>query len=171
MLKAKIISSLDKVFLDSEYAAFAQVKGMTVFENQRISLQILVCDFDSNVPHRRFAPLSCSGIAPEAVTFRMVDLVPSWMPVYPGRYDEGYVRTAPGLYPDLLSPMQMGCSVPVVNRQCRTVWVDIDLSVLSKDQIKAGDNKLTFVLADSLGIVELPFVVQVIAECLPEVDF
>lgn len=77
MLKAKIISSLEKVFLDSSYNEFTEVAGISAFLNQRVSFQIVVTDFDGAAPHRRFVPLTAEGIDPAAVTFRSVELIPS----------------------------------------------------------------------------------------------
>ena len=70
MLKAKIISSLDKVFLDSSFNEFTALTGISAFLNQRVSVQLLTTDFDVSAPHRRFLPLSVEGIDPAAVSFR-----------------------------------------------------------------------------------------------------
>ena len=131
MLKATLISSLDKVFLDSKLSTLEPLRSTNVYRGSTFSFQIAMTETACDAAHRRFVGISVEGIDKSAIEFRTVELIPSYMPVYPTRYDTEYVRTTPGLYPDLLQPLQMEGRVPCVMGQTRTVWVDIDASALS----------------------------------------
>ena len=86
------------------------------------------------------------------------------MPAYPGRSDENYLRTTPGLYPDLLAPMQMNGSAACVPGQLHSVWIDID----PMGALPAGNYNLTVVLSDGAVTERAQLAVEVIAADLPE---
>ena len=121
MLKAILISSLDKVFLDTKLNTLEPLRSANVYRGSVFSFQIAMTESFCDAPHRPFVGLSVEGIDKSAVEFRTVELIPSYMPAYPTRYDTEYVRTTPGLYPDLLQPLQMEGRVPCVMGQTRTV--------------------------------------------------
>lgn len=166
MLEAILISSLDKCFLDTKINELEPLRSANVYRKGTLSLQIAMTETSLTAPHRRFVGLSVSGIAPEAVKYRTVELVPSYMPAYPTRHDTDYIRTAPGLYPDLLAPLQMRGGVPCVMGQLRTVWVDIDASALED-----GAHDIVFNVHDGEEIYPLKLSLTVIPAELPEVDF
>ena len=116
--------------------------------------------------HRRFVGISVDGIEKSAVSLRTVELIPSYMPAYPTRYDTAYVRTEPGLYPDLLQPLQMEGRVPCVMGQTRTVWVDLDTSALAD-----GKHDIAVNIIDGEAVYTLNLALNVIPASLPEVDF
>lgn len=166
MLKAILISSLDKCFLDSNINDFEPLRRAYVYRKAILSLQIAMTDTSLAAPHRRFVGISVEGIDPDAVSFRTVEHIPSYMPVYPGRYDTAHLRTTPGLFPDLLAPMQMRGAAPCVMGQLRTVWVDIDAKALAD-----GKHTVVFRLKDGEKVTDLPLELTVIGAVLPDVDF
>ncbi len=166
MFKAILISSLDKVFLDSNLNEFAPIRSANVYRKGILSLQIAMTETNPLAAHRRFFKISADGIDESAVTFRTVEHIPSYMPAYPNNFDTGYLRTAPGLFPDMLAPMQMNGSAPCVMGQVRTVWVDIDAGYLSD-----GKHDIIFKLTHHDELFELPLELTVIPAALPEVDF
>ena len=166
MLKATLISSLDKVFLDTKLNTLEPLRSANVYRGSVFSFQIAMTESFCDAPHRRFVGLSFEGIEQSALTLRTVELIPSYMPVYPTRYDTEYVRTTPGLYPDLLQPLQMEGRVPCVMGQTRTVWVDIDASALSD-----GAHEIVVNIIDGENVLPLTLKLNVIPAELPEVDF
>ena len=60
-----------------------------------------------------------------SVTVRKVELVPCAYPCH-GTWDDGYLDTRPGLYPDLLTPLEAGAAVTAVAGQWRALWIDVD---------------------------------------------
>ena len=59
-----------------------------------------------------------------------VELIPSDFPSYP-EADENYLTTEPGLFPDLLEPMEDGAIRPL-NRQYRSIWISWKLPPQTK---------------------------------------
>ncbi len=168
MLEAIIIPSLEKCFLDTKINTLEPLRSANVYRGSTFSCQIALTEnsLQGYHHHRRFIHVSATGIDESAVSFRTVELIPSYMPAYPNQHDSNYVRTEPGLYPDLLQPMQMNNGAPVMQGQLRTVWVDIDASKLAD-----GEHNITFVLNDWDHTQEIPFKLNVIPAELPEVDF
>lgn len=166
MLKAILISSLDKVFLDTKLNTLEPLRSANVYRGSVFSFQIALTESFCDAPHRRFVGLSVEGIDKDAVELRTVELIPSYMPAYPTRYDTEYVRTTPGLYPDLLQPLQMEGRVPCVMGQTRTVWVDLDVSALTD-----GKHDIVINVIDGEKILPLTLKLNVIPAALPEVDF
>ena len=166
MLKAILISSLDKVFLDTKLNTLEPLRSANVYRGSVFSFQIAMTESFCDAPHRRFVGLSVESIEKSAVEFRTVELIPSYMPAYPTRYDTEYVRTTPGLYPDLLQPLQMEGRVPCVMGQTRTVWVDLDVSALED-----GKHDIVINVIDGEKILPLTLKLNVIPATLPEIDF
>ena len=166
MLKAVLIPSIEKVFLDTKMSTLEPLRSANVYRGSDFSFQIALTETTCDAAHRRFVGLSFDGIDQSAVTLRTVELIPSYMPEYPTRYDTEYVRTTPGLYPDLLQPLQMEGKVPCVMGQTRTVWVDIDASALED-----GMHEITVNVIDGEDVLPLTLMLNVIPTALPEVDF
>ena len=166
MLQARLVSSLEKCFLDSKILDFTVLKRASVLKNQPFSFQILYEESESPSWFSfYFADLSVDGVAKEALTLRTVESIPSKMPTYYGVKDDGYLRTAPGLYPDLLKPLPAG-GVPVFPLVPSSLWVDIAPGFLSP-----GEHTLTLSLAKKgETLVTLSMVLEVIDALLPETD-
>lgn len=164
MLRYKLLSSLDKPFLDSKLDDFTPLRKLTMLRNERISVQLVLTDDSAAAPHRRFVGIKIEGVFAPYATKRTLESVPSVMPAYPGRSDENYLRTAPGLYPDLLAPMQMNGSAACVPGQLHSVWIDID----PMGALPAGNYNLTVLLSDGAATERAQLAVEVIAADLPE---
>ena len=54
MLRYKLLSSLDKPFLDSKLDDFTPLRKLTMLRNERISVQLVLTDDSAAAPHRRF---------------------------------------------------------------------------------------------------------------------
>lgn len=164
MLRYKLLSSLDKPFLDSKLDDFTPLRKLTMLRNESISVQLVLTDDSAAAPHRRFVGIKIEGVFAPYATKRTLESVPSAMPAYPGRSDENYLRTTPGLYPDLLAPMQMNGSATCVPGQLHSVWIDID----PMGALPAGNYNLTVVLSDGAVTERAQLAVEVIAADLPE---
>jgi len=166
MLRYKLIPSLEKPFLDESLNDLAELKKISVLRNERLSLQLAVTDDGDplRTSHRRFVGVKPEGVLAPYTVLRSLESVPSAMPAYPGRSDAGYLRTTPGLYPDLLSPLQMRGSVACVTGQVHSVWVEID----THGEIPAGDYTFTLVINDGGSISRASLSVEIISAGLPE---
>lgn len=170
MLKAKLLSSLDKVFIDDKINNFAEFSHVCAFRGGRVSLQIALCEDDPTFPYRRWINVRVlgDGIPDDAFSMRMVDHVVNYQPVFTNRYDSGYARTTPGLYPDMLSPLQMGGAIPCPVGHLRTAWVDVELPA---DPSLDGEHHIVFELLDGEKVLPLSLDLTVIPAKLPADDF
>ena len=151
-LKTYLLSSLAKVFLDEEPINCLQIDKMTAFKNERASFQIA---FSSDE--------FCGGItflASKSVKVYRVKNVPSIKPVSEN-IDDYYLRTTPGLYPDILEPYK-GEELRLSPNVWHSFWIE-------SDTLKAGENEilLTFLNSDNESISENKFTFDIIDADLP----
>lgn len=59
------------------------------------------------------------------IRFRKVGLVPCAYPCH-GTWDDDYLVTQPGMYPDLLLPLKEEFPIKAIAAQWRSIWIDID---------------------------------------------
>ena len=105
-MQTRIVSSLERCFLNSDIQLFNELKEDTIFKNQVYSFQMLVQAEDLKGMYRiyRIVPRIESEIN-DYVTVREVVPLPSEMPALPN-HDDGVERVTPGLYPELLRPIK-----------------------------------------------------------------
>ena len=94
-IKTYILSSMAKVFLDEEPKNYIRISKISAFRNEKIAFQFAFASEDS----------LCDLVLeiPENLKAYRVLSVPSVKPVSDDT-DEYYLRTTPGLYPDILRP-------------------------------------------------------------------
>ena len=167
MIQTKIVSSMEKCFADSDIGAFATLTHLSALKNERVSFQLFYTDDtnDTTLPYRstNFA-LQIEGVPQEVVSVRRVDCVPVTIPCLVEGCDDNYLRTAPGLYPDLLSPLQYG-GVSVMRHQLQSVWIELDIN----ERLPAGEHPITIKLTNSSGEAQAQntFTLTVINALLP----
>ena len=109
MLKTKLVSSQIKAFLDDDIDCFQTIVQPSVLLGERFSMQLLYVDAgEDRLPLRPICALHIEGDLAEYVTVRDVRNLPVERPIDPQKYDEQYLRTTPGLYPDILTPLRYG---------------------------------------------------------------
>ena len=113
MLKTKITSSLENCFLDNNIDDFKRLSRMSALKNERFSFQLL-CELDKCDPGRVLYDVKLDGDLSGYATLREVISLPASMPVVPGAPIDNYLRSTPGLYPDLLIPLRYLGRVSVV---------------------------------------------------------
>lgn len=167
MLITKITSSLENCFLDSDFESFQEIKQISALKNERISFQILCALSADDGALRRLYDLQISGDLAEYVTVREVISVPVTIPVVLPANSDNYLRTAPGLYPDLLSPLRYSNKVSVMARKLCSLWIELDLRKVN--DVKAGSNALnfTFLYCGSVASSQ-SITLDFIDACLPE---
>ena len=128
MLKTKLTSSLEKAFIDDKIDTFPTIDSISVVKSERFSVQLLYVDEgpDYSMPWRSLTDLTLEGDLANYATVRDVRNVPVDRPINPDRYDEHYLRTAPGIYPDLLTPLRYGGKVVPGRDKLRSLWIEIE---------------------------------------------
>ena len=151
MVVSKLISSLDKCFYDSKLTDLQPLRRISGFLGQQVSMQMVYCDNEAGNPYSfRLLNVAVEGDLAPLVRFRRVESVPVALAAYEGRCDGDYLRTTPGLYPDLLLPLSYEDRVALLPAaQLRSLWIDVMLD----GEVPAGDHTLTFRLLDKENVV------------------
>ncbi len=126
MLKIKIISSLEKAFPDQKICDFKALDKISALRGERLSLQLLFCDEEEpRTPVRAHGHLKLEGELATFVSIKEVRHVPVTMPIGP-RYDDNYLRTTPGVYPDLLTELHYRGLV-TITPTLTALWLEISI--------------------------------------------
>ncbi len=142
MIRSKIVSSLENCFLDSRIDDFKEINKVTALKNERISFQFIFEMCDAEDPMRRVIMPKIEGKLAKYATIREVKSVPVTMPTIPGVEHDNYLRTEPGLYPDLLLPSTYDGNVYLMKNQLKSLWIEIDLRNFC-DEVSADETELT----------------------------
>ena len=166
-LKTKLISGLEKCFLDECIDAKYALDHDTILKNERYSFQLAVKE-EASAVGRVILYASVAGPLADYVKLYKVESVPVRFPVYrnlaPEFYDN-YLRTTPGLYPDLLRPYEEYGMFNVLPGDLNALWVEVD----TKGEVPAGEYPITVILKDGAGNVrsEDTFTLEILAAELP----
>ena len=165
MMRTKIISSLEKCFLDENVQIKKPMGKASMLKNERFSFQICY-DRSDLIDSKVIVNLKVESPLADVMKITKVQQIPSSMPTYKISVDDNYLRTAPGLYPDLLEPIRENDRL--VNDNClRTLWFEI----VPDGKIKAGvyPVKLSFINADTQEIESVAETeIEIIDAELPE---
>ncbi|MBO5897896.1 MAG: DUF4091 domain-containing protein [Clostridia bacterium] len=165
MLTCKIVSSMEKCFLDGDIVALHALSRVSILKNERLSIQLAYTETEKTAASLRLLTLRTSGLPEGALRVRRVESVPVAMPVYQGVHDDNYLRTTPGLYPDLLMPLPYQESVMVSGGQLHALWLDID----PRGMLTAGDHTLTLSLVEGEQVLcERSLRIHIVDAELPE---
>ena len=115
ILKTKMISSLEKVFCDEELKA-AEFNYGNALRGEIYSFQLAYYSDELNSP----LTIEVESELKDYITIRSVELVPCEFTGYD--FDDNVLRTAPGLYPDPLMPID---GLRNVARQWRSLWIKV----------------------------------------------
>lgn len=132
-----LASSLQKVFPSRKPIPMSEGATLSLWRGTRGSVQLVYrrMDCQGEMPHQCFH-VEVLG-APVACQMRKVRLIPSDYPCY-GDYDAYYITTEPGLFPDLLEPVDSGEILPIT-RQYRSLWLTWEIP----EDAKPGDYEIT----------------------------
>ena len=142
MLRAKFVSSLEKVFYDQSIEDFKPLERISALRGERLSLQLIYA-FDRDDLHRTplFHTPKLSGELAKYANIRAVKHLPVMK--YDGDYTNpnlaDYLRLPPGLFPDLLSPLPRGDIFAICDRMLESLWIDIEIP----EDMKAGEYDLS----------------------------
>ena len=158
----KFISSMEKCFLDEKIDSKKEIKSISMLRNERLSFEFAYTT-DGYSP-KAYCNLKLENPFGENLKLFKIEQVPVFMPAYPGGYDDNYLRTEPGLYPDLLLPLDEKLPFVVVYNQLRSVLVTIE----DTDGLKPGDYTLKISVACGNEVSESSIDIRVVDAMLPE---
>lgn len=126
MVKTMFVSSLEKVFAQSE-GEFYAINSFSMLKGERSNFQLAVF---SDEP-LRFAVNEVEGV--EIKSYNVL-CVPSKLPYYDD-HDEDIIESPDGYYPDLLVPCENG-EIEFVNGGWCSVWFEVTAKTPGKKQVK-----------------------------------
>lgn len=156
-----LVHSLDKVLPDRRPETLREqlVKG---FAGETLSLQLAyTCNNDDFGESSTLFRVEIDSDIANAVRIRKVELVPCNYPCH-GTWDDDYLVTKPGLYPDLLLPVEPGEYIKAIPSQWRSLWIDVEA--------EPGIHKVALKITDGekQEITTLDFEVHVLDAKLPK---
>lgn len=171
MLQTKITSSLEKIFLDEKIENYPTLERITALKGERVCVQYAYIYDNTEEEQRLIYPYRLkpviSGSLAEYATIRNVRHVPVPMPVNPAGMDDNYLRTAPGLFPDILEDLRYDGKVTLTAFALSALWIEIEIP----ENISAGEHTLTVTLnCENYGTGVNTMTVDVIDAVLPKED-
>lgn len=161
---------MEKCFLDSSYDEFAEITHINIYKNTDGAFQLLPFNGEESRPARTHYKVKLAGDIADKVVLRTVENIPNYIPhdftpKTAKEADPAFIRTTPGLYPDVLVPIAHSGWFSVINCQIRTLWVDI-----KNNGIPAGEHVLKVMLCkmDDEVVTENEITVNVIDAELPQ---
>ncbi|MDO4265509.1 MAG: DUF4091 domain-containing protein [Eubacteriales bacterium] len=138
----KLLSSLDKVFLDEEPVSSSENLKLTALYGETVSFQVA---YSANGFMRQELTVSVQSDLEHAIRIRQVLPVPV-IRATNGIIDDNYLKTTSGLYPDLLRDIPDN-KVMTQPDKWKSLWVDIEVD----ERIPAGTHEIHIVLIDQEG--------------------
>jgi len=127
VLKIKLVSSQIKPFIDDKFDDFEPIKRLTALGGERLSLILLHIDEGEDaLPTRSFADITVAGELSQYASLRDLRSVPVDNPIRK-LTDNQYLRTTPGIYPDLLTPLRYNGKLVISREKLRAVWIELDI--------------------------------------------
>ncbi len=168
MLKTKIISSMEKPFTDECFDKYEELKCGSALLGETYSFQLLYTyeEDEENRPWVSYS-YSLSGTLAEYASVREVKNIGVQKPIGK-RYDDNYLRTSPGIYPDVLDTINNGNvfvgAVGILN----SLWIDIDIPEDAKELSGEQTLEISVIRKSTREIVcKNSFTLNVIACKLP----
>lgn len=164
-LDLKIVHSLEKCFLDDDIGNFKELTYISGLKNETLSFQLIYA-YTATGEEPSLASLAVEGPFKDCITIHQVVSVPSFMPISTKDSDSDYLRTTPGLYPDLLLPLHYNNRIRMVPGSLLSIWVELQFP----SNIKGGDYEFKFTVYDEKNNVmaEKGLVIGCIDALLPK---
>lgn len=126
VIETKVISSLEKCFLDESINDKEELRDYKIFRGQKLNCQIAFCKRGEKPFKDRYTLKLTGDLAPYARMRRVINL-PNAYPCNATTCDDKYLRKTPGMYPDLLRPMHYRDGISLTTDQLHAVWIDAGL--------------------------------------------
>lgn len=155
MFRARMISSLEKVFSDTEPSC-ASFTDFSMLKNERSSFQLAFYATETSEYE-----LSVSGWEQGSLSVYEIVEVNSDLPAFEDS-DCYYLRKTPGLYPDLLRPLDGGV-FSAEGEKWHSIWIELDAS-----NVPAGKHDVFVTLSKGKETVTNIVTAEVINVNLPD---
>lgn len=135
-MEFRIISSLEKCFLDESVRQKPSLTKASMLKNERFAFQLA---YQNKTPVHNYRPVRMEIDSPlkEHIRCYRVQNLACEFPFYLNQADEDVLRTAPGLYPDALIPMED--DRVLVFQTLHALWIEVE----GKESLPAGTYPIT----------------------------
>lgn len=154
----KAVSSLEKVFVDSSIDNLLELKQFSMLKNEKKSFQIA---FKATKNER--VAISVESPIDDFLNVSVVKNIQSDFPVMKNA-DDYYIKKEAGLYPDLLYPVDGGCTFETDGAYA--FWIEI--SPANDDALPVGEHKISITLKTDDAGCKSKVSVEVIDALLPK---
>jgi len=164
-MRAKIISSLEKCFLEDNMDTKQSVTSGSMLKNENYQFQICYT-MKMLSDGSKFIDLKVNSPISDYITLYKIQHVAVKKPVYNIRNDNDYLSKRPGLFPDLLTPLYPN-NMLVLSNNLESVFVEISPC----GKVPAGVYPIEIVFTDhekAEVCSELKFDIEIIDAELPE---
>ena len=169
-LLLKTLAQTEKCFLDESIYSKKDYNSATALLGERFSFQLAYQAKELNMGegHHDSVVIIDSPIA-DYISLSRIESVSVRMPTPPGQPDgDGYfLRTEPGLYPDLLIPFREERQKLWPSRDLQALWVDVNIP----EDAEGGVFPIRFIVKEAWEdkvIAEKTFYLEIIPAALPE---
>lgn len=162
-MRIKLVSSLEKCFLDEDIREKEPYIRGSMLKNEVFHFGVCF-DLEQSCRNCQRYTLRIESALKEFISVSRVEHVPVHMPAYKEQHNENYLRTTPGLYPDLLLPQ---------NREPRLIFTNtlqsLYIEVAPEGNAPAGEYPIELQFVDSEGSVAARevFTLEIIDAMLP----
>lgn len=163
-MQFKLISSLEKCFLDETIDMKSEYKSGSCFKNEIYHFGLAYSNSDED--RTEYVYLSVESPLKEYIKVKKVERVPVQFAAKPDCKDDGYLRTEPGLYPDFLQELPKNGRFPV-SVYLKSLFIEVDLN----GKVEAGVYPITLSFVENTKEAKkhsVTFTLQVIDALLPE---
>jgi len=171
----KLYSSMEKVMIYANPDA-EELQRLTVLKNERFSFQIAY-EYEPEIGDRVY-PVSFEIKSPlsKYINVRKVVHIPSEMPLYPGKKDDSVISDKPGLFPDLLKPLDANVIYPHdtmhdslwftadIDETVEAGTYDISVEFKHEKKVKDGEEPIVYTCTKTVTV-------EIIDVVLPEQTF
>lgn len=164
-VKLQVFDSLQKVFVDRLPEA-APFTGGTMLKNELFSC-VIAFRHAKKIRGKYIFKCRIEGPLEDFAELRHIGHVPSLMPAYTGAADD-YITTKPGLFPDVLEPVNEENEVFLTSSGWNSLW----LLIRPEGRVPAGKYPVTFTMyCPEHDIFEsIAFTVEILDAALPDLD-
>lgn len=153
-LELKLINSMIKVFPMENPKACVELNKLTGLRGETVSFQVAYKKREANVSKFYKVKLKTDGGC--KASLRQVLNVPVSFPAH-NEIDDNYIKTTPGLYPDLLRK-PIDNRVHAIVNQWQSLWIDVEID----DETNVGKNQITVEFYTNDGKVKYTDITQTI---------
>lgn len=160
----KPVSALEKCFLDESIDSKALLTEGTALRGEEYAFEVAYTSDDPGHFSRRPFRVAVESALADSISIREIVSVPVRVPCY-ANADDNYLRKEPGLYPDLLAPIDpTGCMYASYG-QLKSLYVAVNVT----ESIAGGDYPITLRFTQDDGTTDdVTVVLHVLDAVIPK---